>query len=114
MRPPNPYLVFPLLVLALTACQSPPGSSGSSDPGFSGIPPVNSQLPPQQAQHAVQLYLNKCARCHRFYDPRRYTEEQWQVWMHKMSRKAKLQPDEEELLARYLEGFRSGPSPPLK
>jgi mono/diheme cytochrome c family protein len=52
---------------------------------------------------ARKLYLGKCARCHKLYDPARYSEKQWQVWMEKMSRKARLQPDQTGLVARYIE-----------
>lgn len=50
-----------------------------------------------------KLYVGKCARCHKLYDPAKYSDEQWQVWMDKMSRKAKLQPDQKELISHYVE-----------
>lgn len=49
------------------------------------------------------LYLNKCSKCHKLYDPARYSDTQWQGWMEKMSRKAKLTPKQEKLLEDYIE-----------
>ena len=50
-----------------------------------------------------RVYVGKCARCHKLFDPAKYSDEQWQVWMDKMSRKAKLQPDQKELISHYVE-----------
>jgi len=54
----------------------------------------------------AKLALNKCVRCHQLYDPKAYNDSDWRVWTMKMSRKAHLKPDQEELLSRYFEGFR--------
>ena len=61
---------------------------------------------------ARKLYVTKCARCHKFYDPAEYDEKEWHRWMTKMSRKAHLKPDQEQLLSRYLQTFRSAPTNP--
>jgi len=55
---------------------------------------------------AKKLYTTKCARCHKFYDPQRYTDEQWAMWMDKMRRKARLTQEQFALLSAYLEQVR--------
>jgi hypothetical protein len=50
----------------------------------------------------------KCAKCHRFYDPKVYSETDWQTWMKKMNQKSKLKTDQAELLKRYLDEYRAG------
>jgi hypothetical protein len=55
-----------------------------------------------------KLYTMKCARCHKFYDPAKYSDAKWREWMDKMSKKAKLKPDQKEILSEYLETFRTG------
>jgi hypothetical protein len=50
-----------------------------------------------------KLYVGKCARCHKLYDLTKYSDEQWQVLMDKMCRKAKLQPDQKTLISAYVE-----------
>ena len=67
-----------------------------------------SSLSEPETKAARKIYTSKCARCHKFYDPDKYSDAEWGDWMEKMSRKAKLKPDQKELLARYLETFRDG------
>jgi len=91
------------LVCAETGCQSgapasrtPPAPDPARLTGFSK----------EEISAAASLYALKCGRCHQFYDPRQYNDADWQSWMRKMSRKARLKPEEEELLSRYLAAFR--------
>jgi len=49
-----------------------------------------------------KLYVAKCAKCHKFYDPAKYSDADWQMWMAKMSKKAKLKPAQEAELSRYI------------
>ena len=63
-------------------------------------------FPLEQIEPANALYVAKCAKCHKFYHPADYSQADWDKWMRKMSRKAKLRPAEEALLSRYLAAFR--------
>jgi len=45
----------------------------------------------------------KCAKCHKFYDPANYSDQDWKIWMGKMSKKAKLKPDQEAAVSHYIE-----------
>jgi hypothetical protein len=106
------FSVFVGLAAALAplGCQSPQAAaSGGQAVSLPPLPAGRQLIPPEQERQAVHLYLNKCARCHKFYDPREYTDAAWQSWMRKMSRKAKLEPEQEALLWRYLDAFRAGP-----
>jgi hypothetical protein len=60
----------------------------------------------QDTHRASALYALKCGRCHKFYDPAFYTSEDWDLWMHKMSKKAKLEPSQEKQLSDYLSAAR--------
>lgn len=60
----------------------------------------------EQAQ-ARKLYNAKCARCHKFYDPARYSDAEWQQWMTKMNKKARVKGAQAALLGRYLDSFRT-------
>ena len=64
-------------------------------------------LPPDKRKTAKNLYNVKCAKCHKFYDPGAYSEKDWEMWMRKMSRKAKLKPEQDDLLRRSLGEFRT-------
>ncbi len=63
---------------------------------------------------ARKLYLGKCAKCHKLYDPAKYSDAQWTTWMNKMTRKAKLQPEQKEMLSRYIEESLRSPKRPLE
>lgn len=60
---------------------------------------------------ARKIYVAKCAKCHRFYDPTNYVEPDWRTWMEKMGRKSKLKPEQSALLNRYLDTYRAGGLP---
>jgi hypothetical protein len=56
--------------------------------GAAGDPPSPSR----------QLYVRKCAGCHKLYDPNRYSAEDWDKWLGKMQRKARLTDSQVEQL----------------
>lgn len=63
-------------------------------------------LSPQDTRAAQKLYNTKCSKCHKFYNPEQYSDEDWKMWMEKMSKKSKLKPPQYDLLSRYLETLR--------
>lgn len=75
-------------------------------------PASSAEAPTLKDQIAArQIYVAKCAKCHRFYEPNDYAESDWRVWMEKMKRKSKLKPKQAELLDRYLDAYRAGRLP---
>jgi hypothetical protein len=60
----------------------------------------------KETRAASATYALKCGRCHKFYDPAAYNESDWNMWFRKMSRKANLEPAQQEVLARYLAAAR--------
>ncbi len=104
---------FPMAMLVLAA-----GLAGCESPAPAGqraLPPVlpehttpanTADLSTEQLRQAAVLYTAKCARCHKFYDPASYSEGEWRKWMVKMSRKARLTADQDNLLSRYLKPAR--------
>jgi uncharacterized protein YceK len=82
-------ICFLLLVcLALSGCSGPASVTDG---------------PYDEKTAARRLYVAKCAKCHKFYDPAKYSDQEWEKWMTKMSKKAKLKPEQEAMLARYIE-----------
>lgn len=61
-----------------------------------------------EIKKAQKLYVAKCAKCHKLYEPGNYTDAEWQSWMAKMTRKARLKPDQAKLLSRFLDENRAG------
>src|ERR1051325_3035685 len=59
--------------------------------------------PQNETTAARKLYVAKCAKCHKFYDPAKYSDEEWAVWMKKRRKKSKLKPEQEQKLSQYIE-----------
>ena len=107
------YSVMLLVALTgagLASCaSSPPNHRGPSGP----LPVADADaalaagLSTFQTDEALKLYTAKCVRCHKSHDPHAYTSVQWQAWMSKMSRKAHLDSQQQDLLARYLQAVRA-------
>ena len=57
-------------------------------------------------EEAKHLYVSKCSRCHKFYDPSAYSDSEWQDWMEKMRKKSKLKPRQYDLVLQYTQGLR--------
>ncbi len=87
---------WPLRLLSVVTCAAAAGE----DP-----PRVNPEV-------GRKVYTTKCAKCHEFYNPARYTDAQWSKWMSKMSSKAKLTDEQKQAVAQYIaETYRSGKTP---
>ena len=72
------------------------------------------ELSPKAAAAGRKVYVAKCAKCHRFYEPKGFNDADWRRWMESMSRKAKLKTEEDKLLRRYLDEYRVGRIPKAK
>ena len=110
------YCVMLLLVAVTGAGLASCASSRDNRRPLAGSLPVPSPdaalaagLSPARAQEGRRLYDAKCLRCHKSYDPHSYSGPQWDSWMTKMSRKAHLDPWQQDLLLRYLGAVRSTP-----
>ncbi len=102
-------LVGFLLATGLAGCRTAPPSRkpNSSVPVLDAASAQAAGLSLQEAGAAASLYTAKCARCHKFYDPTSYNDADWRSWMTKMTKKARLKPDQQQLLSRYLDAFRA-------
>src|ERR1051325_3574029 len=87
-------LAFLLGWLGIAGCATDSDQSVRSKGPPPGLPSDQAAhaagLSPEQTANARQLYLFRCAKCHRFYNPRDYADAAWSEWMAKMSRKAHL------------------------
>ena len=68
-------------------------------------PALAKDLPGPADSAGHKIYIAKCAKCHKFYDPAKYSEADWEKWMTKMSKKAKLKPDQAKELSRYISEY---------
>jgi hypothetical protein len=113
-RATAPWLIVFLLLACQTGCKSPEPGQGpilvppTAAQNSSGSP---APLSFRETTDAANLYTAKCAKCHKFYDPRSYSDRAWNSWMRKMARKARLTLAQEKLLSAYLDSIRQGPGP---
>jgi len=107
-------LIFAIGVIALAAelggCKS--SHAGSQKEATRALSRIDDSargagMADEEIARARKLYVDKCARCHKFYDPVKYNNAEWHSWMTKMSKKARLKADQEQLLSRYLDTFRA-------
>ena len=49
------------------------------------------------------LYLTKCAKCHKLYEPGNYSDGAWRGWLTKMGKKSKLSAEQQKLLSSYFD-----------
>lgn len=104
---PGPYLLL-MAAGMLAGCATGPHGSDSivPVPAEAAIAAARAGMSPGEIGRAADLYPLKCAKCHKFYDPAGYNDVEWHKWMRKMSKKSHLEPDEANLLARYLNASR--------
>jgi len=69
-------------------------------------PSASDGLATDELSRAAKLSVTKCARCHKLYSPLAYTDAEWQRWVSKMRKRARLNPDQEQLLIRYRQSLR--------
>jgi len=69
------------------------------------------ELTSKEVAAGRKVYVAKCAKCHKFYEPKSYHEADWGRWMEAMSRKSKLKTEQDKLLRRYLDEYRAGRIP---
>ena len=61
-----------------------------------------------------KLYVLKCAKCHELYDPKTYSDADWEMWMNKMRRKSKLKPEQFESIRNYTGKLRVPETGPIE
>lgn len=69
-------------------------------------------LSPKEMAAGKKLAAAKCYSCHKWHDPSAYSQEQWETWMEKMKRKARLSDENYESLIRYFTALRAQSNQP--
>lgn len=81
---------------ALGACSPSVGLPDESEARITGIP-VDTLLAGRK------LYLERCSGCHNLYLPGAYTTGDWELWVKRMEKPAKLSKSEGDLVLKYLQ-----------
>ena len=109
MRFLDPAWFAVIVAVGLAGCESNAPASRAGSKSFLLITnaPNITGLSADELNQAARLYAVKCAKCHKFYNPADYSDAEWRIWMTKMSKKARLKPNQEQLLSRYLDNIRA-------
>ncbi|TDO70479.1 diheme cytochrome c [Flavobacterium chryseum] len=59
------------------------------------------ELTPELAE-GKNLYENSCARCHKLYDPKKFSQEEWKPILTRMQKKAKLDDSQIASISNYI------------
>jgi len=59
------------------------------------------ELTPALAE-GKNLYENSCARCHKLYDPKKFSQEDWKPILVRMQKKAKVDDTQIALISNYI------------
>ena len=70
------------------------------------------EISPLETVTARKMYFAKCAKCHELYNPKVYSDAEWDSWIKKMGKKSKLKPAQLQLLVRYTDALRNPVVPP--
>ena len=108
------------VAVVLVGCASAPFGANAivPAPAAAAVAAASAGMSAAEISRAADLYVLKCARCHKFHDPADYADAEWGMWMTKMSQKARLPAEDAALVARYLDASRKvsvarGPASPL-
>lgn len=94
-------LILAAVVLLLASC-----STKKSAPATPATPTVTeaakaTELAPELAE-GKNLYENSCARCHKLFEPKKFTQEEWKPILVKMQKKAKLDDTQMASISNYI------------
>lgn len=99
-------LTLTAVTVLLVSC-STKKSTGTANATPTEQPPVieevatGSKLTPELAE-GKNLYENSCARCHKLYEPKKFTQEEWQPILVRMQKKAKLDDVKMASITNYI------------
>ncbi|MGO4773010.1 cytochrome c [Flavobacterium sp. W22_SRS_FK3] len=60
------------------------------------------ELTPGELADGKNLYENSCARCHKLYEPKKFTQEEWAPILIRMQKKAKLDDNKMASVTNYI------------
>lgn len=89
--------------VVLTACGSAKSTAvASAPPAATTAETVPAkELTPELAE-GKNLYENSCARCHKLYEPAKFSKEEWQPILVRMQKKAKLDDVKMASITNYI------------
>jgi cytochrome c5 len=97
------YKVLALAVLALIiySCASKSNTSTAATPAPATAPVAATVMTPALAE-GKELYENNCAKCHKLFDAKDFSAEEWKPIVLRMQKKAHLDDLQGDKIYNYL------------
>ncbi|WP_294956828.1 cytochrome c [uncultured Flavobacterium sp.] len=89
------------LVLLLTACGTKKTAVASAETAPAAKEAKTVELTPELAE-GKNLYENSCVKCHKLYEPKKFTKEEWAPILVSMGKKAKLNETQLASVTNYI------------
>jgi len=93
-------LILTAVTLLLVSC-----GTKKSVPAVAATPTVTEtkaiELTPELAE-GKNLYDNNCAKCHKLYEPKKFSEEEWKPILTRMQKKAHLDDVQTASISNYI------------
>ncbi len=93
-------LVLTAAVLLLASCGTKKAPATPTAPAVTETAKTK-ELTPELAA-GKSLYENSCAKCHKLYEPTKFTKEEWQPILVRMQKKAKLDDTNMASITNYI------------
>jgi len=88
-------LILTAATVLLVSCGTKKAAQGVTEAAKPAV------LKPELAE-GKNLYENSCARCHKLYDPKKYSQEEWKPILTRMQKKAKLDDTQMASISNYI------------
>lgn len=93
-------LTLTAAMLLLVSCGTKKVPAAPAEPAVTeAVKPA--ELTPELAE-GKSLYENSCARCHKLYEPKKFTQEEWKPILVSMQKKAKLDDVKMASITNYI------------
>jgi cytochrome c2 len=63
---------------------------------------IKNRMAVDSIKNGNELFVKKCARCHKLKDPAKYTKAQWPGLVNKMQKRAKITDEQKAFILSYL------------
>jgi cytochrome c5 len=106
---------FKLITLAalaaITGCATPRTAPAPGPIPAEAVEMAKTRWPDaskQTLEEGRTIFLNSCSKCHGYPDRSAYSDEQWPPIVERMGKKAKLSPEQAQLVLRFIQATRTG------
>ena len=90
-----------ITLLAVSCSTKKTAPAATSAPAVTAVASAPAALTPELAE-GKNLYDNNCAKCHKLYEPKKFTQEEWAPILVKMQKKAHLDDTQMASITNYI------------